>query len=71
MHKVSVLLVDCMHHIASCVGVYVYMCVLRIPHVLGICMNSALVLLIVDAAQGLGMHESSGPRSGVQKGVQK
>ena len=37
----------------------------------GVCMHSALVLLIVAAAQGLGMRESSGPRSGVQKGVQK
>ena len=70
LQKVSVFLVDGMHLMVTCVGVYVDMCVLHIPHVLGICINRALVLLIVDAAHELRMHVSSGPRSGVQNGVQ-
>ena len=71
LQQVSILLVDDMHRMVNFVGVYVDMCVLHIPQVLGICVNQGLVLFIVEIAQEWRMQVSKGPRSGVQNGVQK
>ena len=70
LREVPVFLVDGMHHMVTRVGVSVVVCVLKIPHVLGISISRTHVLFIVDAAQEFQMHVSSGPRSGVQNGVQ-
>jgi hypothetical protein len=59
-----------MHHMVTRVGVFVDVCVLKIPHVLGISISRTHVLIIVDAALKFQMHVSSGPTSGVQSGVQ-
>ena len=54
-------------------AVPVFACVCACPNsvCLAVCLHLRLVLLVLAAAHGLGMRESSGPRSGVQKGVQK